>query len=143
MLRNIPQILPPDLVKYMMEMGHSDMLVLADAGFPGTAHAKRIIRMDGVNIPELLEAILQLFPLDYFVPDPVRLMKNLPTEPVPEIWETYRELLTKYDQDNAFHDFAFMDRLPFYEEAEKAFVVVQTGDTSRYANIIIQKGVCV
>lgn len=143
MLRNIPKILPPELVKCMMEMGHSDMLVIADAGFPGTAHAKRMIRMDGILIPDLLDAVLQLFPLDYFVPNPVRLMKNLPTEPVPEIWETYRELLTKYDQDNAFKEFEFIDRLPFYEEAEKAFVVVQTGDTSRYANIILQKGICV
>lgn len=143
MLRNIPKILPPELVKCMMEMGHSDMLVIADAGFPGTAHAKRMIRMDGILIPDLLDAVLKLFPLDYFVPNPVRLMKNLPTEPVPEIWETYRELLTKYDQDNAFKEFEFIDRLPFYEEAEKAFVVVQTGDTSRYANIILQKGICV
>lgn len=143
MLRNIPKILPPELVKYMMEMGHSDMIVIADAGFPGTAHAKRMVRMDGVLIPELLEAILTLFPLDNFVPNPVRLMRNLPTEPVPEIWETYRELLEKYDKDDAFHEFELIDRLPFYEEAEKAFVVVQTGDTSRYGNIILQKGVCV
>lgn len=142
MLRTIPKVLPPELVKYMMEMGHSDVLILADANFPGTAHAKRILRMDGILIPELLEAVLQLYPLDNFVPDPVRLMKNLPTEPVPEIWETYRELFEKYDKDDAFHDFAFVDRLPFYEEAEKAYVIVQTGDESRYANIMLQKGIC-
>lgn len=143
MLRNIPKILSPDLVKYLMEMGHSDYIVIADAGFPGTAHAKRIIRMDSVEIPELLEAILPFFPLDYFVEDSVRLMKKLPHEPEVEIWETYRELLLKYDQDEAFKEFAYLDRLPFYEEAEKAYVVVQTGDTSRYGNIILQKGVCV
>lgn len=51
MLRNIPKILPPDLVKYMMEMGHADYLVIADAGFPGTAHSKRMIRMDSAEIP--------------------------------------------------------------------------------------------
>lgn len=142
MLRNIPKILPPDLVKYMMEMGHSDVLILADANFPGTAHAKRIVRMDSVLIPELLEAVLQLFPLDNFIENPVRLMRNLPTEPVPTIWDTYRELLHKYDRDGAFHEFEFIDRLPFYEDAEKAYVIVQTGDESRYANIILQKGVC-
>ena len=130
MLRNIPKILPPELVKTMMEMGHSDVLILADANFPGTAHAKKMIRMDGIMIPELLEAILQLFPLDNFIDNPVRLMRNLPTEPVPEFWETYRELLNKYD------------RLPFYKTAEDAFVIVQTGDESRYGNIILQKGVC-
>lgn len=142
MLRNIPKILPPDLVKAMMEMGHSDMMIISDAGFPGTAHAKRMIRMDGVMIPDLLEAVLQVFPLDNFVDNPVRLMRNLPTEPVPEIWDTYRELLNKYDKDDAFHDFDFIDRLPFYEVAEKAYVIVQTGDESRYGNIILQKGIC-
>ena len=90
MLRNIPKVLPPDLVRDMMMMGHSDFLILADANFPGAAHAKRFIRMDGIMIPQLLEAVLQLFPLDTFVPDPVRLMRNLPTEPVPEIWQVYR-----------------------------------------------------
>lgn len=143
MLRNIPKILPPDLVKYMMEMGHADYMVIADAGFPGTAHAKRLVRMDSVEIPALLEAILPFFPLDYFVEDPVRLMQKLPQEPEVEIWNTYRELLEKYDKDNAFKEFHYLDRLPFYAEAEKAFVVVQTGDTSRYGNIILQKGVCV
>lgn len=142
MLRNIPKVLPPDLVKYMMEMGHSDFLIIADANFPGTEHAKRMIRMDGIMIPQLLDAILQLFPLDTFVDDSVRLMRNLPTEPVPEIWETYRELITKYDKDGAFKDFAFIDRLPFYKEAEQAFVIIQTGDESRYGNIILQKGCC-
>lgn len=142
MLRGIPKVLPPDLVRDMMMMGHSDFLILADANFPGAAHARRFIRMDGIMIPELLEAVLQLFPLDTFVPDPVRLMRNLPSEPVPEIWRTYRELLTRYDRDGAFRDFAFLDRLPFYREAESAYVIVQTGDESRYANIVLQKGCC-
>ena len=143
MLRNIPKILPPDLVKYMMEMGHSDYIVIADAGFPATAHANSIARMDSVEIPELLEAILPLFPLDYFVNDSVRLMKKLDHEPEVTIWEVYRKLLEKYDQDNAFKEFTYLDRLDFYKDAEGAYVVVQTGDTSRYGNIILQKGVCV
>lgn len=143
MLRNIPKILPPDLVKYMMEMGHSDYMVIADAGFPGAAHAKRIIRMDSVLIPELLEAVLPFFPLDYFVEFPVRLMQKLPHEPCVEIWGVYEGLIHKYDIDNAFHGFGYADRLPFYSEAENAYVIVQTGDTSRYGNIILQKGVCV
>lgn len=143
MLRNIPKILPPDLVKYMMEMGHSDYMVIADAGFPGTAHAKRILRMDSVEIPELLEAILPFFPLDYFVDNPVRLMQKLSHEPEVTIWKTYKKLLEQYDEDGAFKEFDFLERLDFYEESEKAYLVIQTGDTSRYGNIILQKGVCV
>lgn len=142
MLKRIPKIISPELMKCMMEMGHADQLILADANFPGASHAKRLIRMDSVEIPELLEAILPYFPLDNFIPYPVSLMPNLPSEPVPEIWKTYREILERHNEEKAFTDFAFIDRLPFYEAAEKAYVIVQTGDTSRYANIVLQKGVC-
>jgi len=142
MLRGIPKILPPDLVKYMMEMGHSDYLILADANFPGMAHAKRMIRMDSVCLPQLLEAILPLFPLDSFVDDSVRLMRNLPTEPVPEVWKEYRKIILKNDSNGTFKDFSFLDRLDFYDMAEKAYVVVQTGDEVRYGNIVLQKGCC-
>jgi len=142
MLRGIPEILPPDLVKYMMEMGHSDFLVLADANFPGTAHSKRMVRMDSVRIPELLEAILTMYPLDNFIDDPVKLMRNMPSEPVPEVWDIYRSILKSGDEDEAFSDFIFLDRPDFYKTTEDAYLVVQTGDTSRYGNIILQKGVC-
>ncbi|MGB4406451.1 MAG: RbsD/FucU domain-containing protein [Sphaerochaeta sp.] len=142
MLRGIPKILPPCLVKYMMEMGHSDFLVLADANFPGSAHAKRVVRMDSASISEILEAMLPLYPLDNFVTDPVKLMLNLPSEPVPKVWETYRSIITSCDKDDAFTDFVFRDRFDFYAIAEHAYLVVQTSDTSRYGNIILQKGVC-
>jgi len=143
MLRNIPKILPPDLVKHMMEMGHSDYMVIADAGFPGTANASRIVRMDSAEIPELLEAILPFYPLDYFVDNPVRLMQKLPHEPEVAVWETYHRILKQHDMDDAFKAFDFIERLAFYEETKKAYLVIQTGDTSRYGNIILQKGVCV
>jgi len=142
MLRTIPKILPPELVKNMMEMGHSDFLVIADANFPGTAHAKRVIRMDSVGIVELLKAILPLYPLDYFVSNSVKLMRNLPSEPVPEVWESYREVIKLHDTDNAFEEFEYVDRLDFYALTENAYTVIQTGDTVRYGNIILQKGVC-
>lgn len=142
MLKTIPTIISPEFMKVMMEMGHSDYMILADANFPGTSHARRIIRMDQVEIPELLEAIMKFFPLDHFIENPVKLMRNLPEEPVPEIWEEYRKILKEHNEERAFHDFEFLDRLSFYEEAEKAYVIVQTGDTARYANIMLQKGVC-
>lgn len=141
MLRNIPKIIDPDLMKYLMEMGHSDKLLITDANFPAKAHAKRFIRMDSVEITDLLTAILPYYPLDNFVEHPVSLMKNLPSEPVPEIWECFRHLILKFDEEKAFVEFTFLDRLPFYELAADAYVVVQTGTTSRYANIILQKGV--
>lgn len=80
--------------------------------------------MDGVRIPELLEAVMKLSPLDTFVSDPVTLMRNLPEEPVPAIWETYRSILKIGAPDGAFTDFAFVDRIPFYEAVERAYAVV-------------------
>lgn len=142
MLKNIPKIISPELMKVMMEMGHSDVLIIADANYPAAAHAKRLIRLEGVEVPELLEAILPFFPLDNFIKHPVRLMRNLPTEPTPEIWDVYKRILKKHDTDRAFQEFDFTDRLLFYEESEKAYLVVQTGTTARYANIVLQKGVC-
>lgn len=142
MLKNIPKIISPELMKCMMDMGHSDIMVLADANFPGNSHAKRIIRMDSIGIPELLEVILKFFPLDNFVKYPVKLMKNMPKEPIPEIWEIYRKILKKNDEEKAFGDFIFMDRMEFYKETENAYIVVQTGEITRYANIMLQKGVC-
>lgn len=97
MLNNIPKIISPEFMKCMMEMGHADVMVLADANYPGTSHAKHILRMDAAEIADLLEAILPFFPLDNFVDTPMRLMRNLPEEPVPEIWAQYRALLNKYD----------------------------------------------
>ncbi len=141
MLKNIPQIISPDLMKLMMEMGHSDSMIFADANFPAYSNAKILIRLPGVEIPELLKAVLPFFPLDNFVPDAVKLMKNLDTEPVPEIWTQYEEIIRKYDKEKAFINFTYLDRLPFYEESKKAAFIVQTGTTARYANIILQKGV--
>ena len=141
MLKNIPQIIAPDLMKILMEMGHSDLLIIADANYPAAAHAKRFIRADGIQIPELLDAIMYYFPLDHFVEYPAMLMKPLDTEPTPEIWTEYEDIIRKYDEEKAFKGFDYIDRLHFYEESEKAYVIVQTATTARYANIVLQKGV--
>lgn len=142
MLNKIPKIISPELMKYMMEMGHSDFIILADANFPGTSCSKRIIRMDAVEIPQLLEAIMPFFPLDNFVSNPVRLMKNREIDPQPTIWDIYNRIIKQYDNNGIFREFEYIDRISFYEEAKKAFVIVQTGDKARYANILLQKGVC-
>ena len=78
MLKGIPKIISPDLLKYLSEMGHSDRLVIADGNFPSASFAKnsKLIRMDGHNVPEILDAILQIFPLDTHVDSPVTLMEK-------------------------------------------------------------------
>lgn len=141
MLKGIPSILSPELLKILMEMGHGDEIVLADANFPGASHAQRLIRCDGHQMEPLLEAILSLMPLDSYVERPVALMEITPGDPyVPEIWETYRQVLARHEQPDHCK-IENMERSAFYERAKKAYAVVATGETALYANLILKKGV--
>lgn len=140
MLKNIPSIISPELIKILMEMGHGDELVIADGNFPAATMAQRLVRCDGHNAPDLLEAILQLFPLDTYVPRPVALMQVVPGDKTkPTIWEDYRKIIQKNTE--AFEDFEFVERFAFYDRARGAFAVAATSESALYANIILKKGV--
>ena len=142
MLKGIPKIISPELLKTLMEMGHGDELVIADGNFPAEAIAQRIVRADGHNIPELLDAILKFFPLDPYVKNPVALMQVVPGDTVKTpIWDEYRAIVSKYDPKAA--EFEQVERFAFYERAEQAFAVLATGESALYANIILKKGVVV
>ncbi|MDP9698587.1 L-fucose mutarotase [Paenibacillus intestini] len=140
MLKNIPAILPPELLKLMSEMGHGDELVLTDANFPAASHAERLVRCDGIGTVQLLEAILHLFPLDTYVERPAAVMQVVKGDPViPIIWEDYRRLIEEYeDMSEALE---YEDRFDFYDRAAKAYVIVATGERAQYANLILKKGV--
>lgn len=140
MLKGIPKIISPDLMKILMEMGHTDEIVIADGNFPGTDLAKRMVRYDGHDIPDLLDAILKFFPLDTYVEYPVALMALVPGDPYkPTIWEKYREIVKK--NDSSFKDFEMVEKFKFYERTKKAFAVIATSEAALYANIILKKGV--
>jgi L-fucose mutarotase len=141
MLKGIPKILSPELMKTLLEMGHGDELVIADGNFPSATCAQRLIRADGHNVPELLDAILKFFPLDTAYSEySVSLMQVAPNDPTkPVIWEEYRSIIEKHD--SKFKDFEYVERFAFYERAKKAFAVLATGEEALYANIIIKKGV--
>lgn len=142
MLRGIPGILSPELLKVLMEMGHGDEIVLADGNFPAASIANRLVRCDGHGIPELLEAILMFFPLDPYVEAPVTLMQVVPGDPVETpIWNVYRDIVKKYEPVN--NRFENIERFAFYERAKKAYAVIATGEKALYANIILKKGVVV
>jgi L-fucose mutarotase len=142
MLKGIPSILSPELLKVLMEMGHGDELVLADGNFPSASIAQRLVRSDGHGVPKLLDAILKLFPLDTFVDAPVALMAVVPGKEIPTpIWDVYREIARKRAPDAC--KFEFEERFAFYERAKKAYAVVATGEKALYANIILKKGVVV
>jgi L-fucose mutarotase len=141
MLKGIPSILSPELLKILMEMGHGDEIVIADGNFPAATIAARLVRSDGNRVPEILEAILKFFPLDKYVPKPVALMQLVPGETYkPEIWDTYRAICKKQE---FFSDFESVERFAFYERAKKAYAVIATSETALYANIILKKGVIV
>lgn len=140
MLKGIPNILPPELLKILMEMGHGDEIVIADGNFPAASHAARLVRCDGHGAPALLDAVLQLFPLDTYVKHPVALMAVVPGDSYqPDIWPAYRKVIQKHDSQ--FADFEMVERFAFYERARKAYAIVATGESARYANLILKKGV--
>ena len=143
MLKGISPLISPALLKVLCEMGHGDELVIADGNFPCESMGKNavVIRADGHGVPELLDAILKLIPLDAYVEKPVALMEVVPgdTCPTPEIWDVYKSILNKHEPDNCKIDMT--ERFAFYERAKKAYLIVATGETAIYANIILQKGV--
>lgn len=145
MLKGIPKILSPELLKVLCEMGHSDRLVIADGNFPAESMGKnaKVIRMDGHGACEVLEAILQLFPLDTYVEHPVNLMEVMAGDPVETpIWDAYKEIVKKADSRGA-DAVGQIERFAFYEEAKKAYAIIATGESALYANIMLQKGVVV
>uniref|UniRef100_A0A8C6TUW7 Fucose mutarotase n=1 Tax=Neogobius melanostomus TaxID=47308 RepID=A0A8C6TUW7_9GOBI len=143
-LKGIPSILSPELLYALAKMGHGDELVLADINFPSSsicAHGPREIRADGLRIPQLLEAILTLMPLDTYVPFPAAVMNLVESDKqkglaVP-VWDTYESIL----QNKADSNLEKVERFAFYERAKKAFAVVATGETALYGNLILKKGV--
>ena len=139
MLKGIPPILSPELLKIMMEMGHGDEIVLADGNFPVFAHPEKVVRLDGHGIPEIMEAILTFLPLDPYVKYPVILMEVLPDDPyVPVIWDSYRKIVAAHEPKAKEEA---INKQAFYARSAKAYALVTTSEKALYANIILKKGV--
>lgn len=141
MLKNIPKILSPELLKILMEMGHGDTIVIADGNFPSETCGKRVIRADGHKIPELLDAILELFPLDLKYSEYsfslMEVVEGDDTKPI--IWNEYNNILDKYHENRP--QIEYIERFKFYSRAKEAYAVIATGESALYANIILTKGV--
>lgn len=137
MLKGIPSIISPELLKILMEMGHGDEIVIGDGNFPGASISERCVRLDGHNATDVLKAILKLFPLDTYQ-KPVFLMEKVKGDKVETpIWDEYAEIISNYTDEKAEH----IERFAFYERAKKAYAVVMTGESALYANVILKKGV--
>lgn len=142
MLKGIPSIISPKLLKAIAEMGHADELVIGDCNFPAASMNKNCIRADGLEATALLDALLKLFPLDSFVECPVAFMAVTPGtfEGDPPIWNDYRRIIKDNEGDI---NIEYIERFEFYERAKKAYATVQTGEQALYACIIIKKGVLI
>ena len=145
MLKGIPKILSPELLKVLCEMGHSDRIVIGDGNFPAQSMGKDaiVIRMDGHGAAEVLEAILEVFPLDTYVEKPVSLMQVMPGDNVETpIWDVYEQKVAAVDERGA-SAIGQIERFAFYEEAKKAYAIIATGESALYANVMLKKGVVI
>lgn len=157
MLKGIPKILSPELLKALCEMGHSDRLVIADGNFPAESIGKnaKVIRMDGCGAEELLDAVLALFPLDHYAEQPVLLMEKVPGDKAETpIWESFRRIVVKHEGETRGANPAglkgsaggeerigHLERFRFYKEASEAYLIIASSERALYANVILQKGV--
>lgn len=135
MLKNISPLISPSLLKTLAEMGHGDEIVFSDAHFPGHTFNTKVLRADGLTADALLAAIIPLLELDAYA-TPVIMMAPVQGDSLnPSVEAKYRKALQyegTIDQ---------IDRYAFYDRAKQAYAVVITGETAKYGNIILKKGV--
>ena len=140
MLRNINPILSPELLYALRAMGHGDEIALVDANFPAESIGPSCIRADGSDNSVILKAVLEIMPLDTFVPDPALCMQVVDDpQAVPDTVKDFQTIINKVA--DAPRDIQSLERFSFYERAENVFAVVQTGERRLYGNIILKKGV--
>ena len=140
MLKGISPRLSPELLSVLCRMGHGDEIVLADAHFPGETMGKRVLRADGLKIADLIDAILPIYELDGYVEAPLAMMAAVPGDKLdPKVERAYRAAVDRHAPQTAA--IARMERFAFYDRAKEAFAVVMTGETAKYGNIILKKGV--
>jgi len=140
MLLGISPLISPELLAILYRMGHGDEIVLADAHFPGDTYGQRSLRTDGLKIADLLDAILPLFVLDSYVDNPLIMMAAVPGDELdPTVEQAYRTAIDRHWPDTS--PIQRLDRFAFYDRAKTAFAVVVTGETAKYGNIILKKGV--
>lgn len=140
MLKGISDKISPELLKVLCQMGHGDELVISDAHFPADTYGKRVLRADGLKADEMLNAILPLFEIDEYVPDPIVMMQAVKGDTLDESVEARYKVAIKKHAPNA-PEIHRMERFAFYERAKSAYAVLITGELAKYGNIIIKKGV--
>lgn len=140
MLVGISPLIGPELLSLLYRMGHGDEIIFADAFFPAETYGRRIVRKDGIRIPDLLDAVLPLLTLDSYVESPATMMAAVAGDQLdPAVEDAYRAVFDRHAPDTP--PFARIERLQFYERAKEAFAIVVTGEVIKYGNVILKKGV--
>lgn len=140
MLVGISPLVGPELLATLCRMGHGDELILADAHFPGENLGPPVLRADGLEIAALLDGILPLFALDQYVPTPLAMMAAVAGDELdPAVEHSYRDVIDKHWPGTPAME--RVERFAFYDRARSAFTIVMTGDTAKYGNLILKKGV--
>jgi len=140
MLKGIDPLIGPELLQILRAMGHGDELIIVDANFPAAASTKRLVRLDGVDAPRALKAVLSLMPLDDFVESPLAFMAVVgePTA-IPEVTCELKKVAEEAEGKSLTAE--RMDRFAFYERARNAYAIVATSERRLYGNVILKKGV--
>ena len=140
MLKGISPLISPELLAVLSRMGHGDEIILSDAHFPAEGVNDLVLRADGLRIADLLEAILPLFELDSYVPHPLVMMAAVEGDELdPTVEESYLNAIHKVVPEYGKID--RIGRFEFYDRTKSAFAVVVTGETAKYGNILLKKGV--
>ncbi|MGN0469179.1 MAG: L-fucose mutarotase [Acutalibacteraceae bacterium] len=138
MLKHIPKIISPVLLKALCEMGHGDEIVIADGNFPAATNANILIRADGISACDMLDAVLTLFPLAQYDSNHFVLMQKCDGDTADtSIWNQYADILSKYEPDA---EISYLERFAYYDRAKRAYAIIATGEEKQYANIILKKG---
>jgi len=141
MLIGINPLLGPDLLAHLRAMGHGDELVIADANFPSSSVARRLVRADGISATQILEAVASVLPLDSFVPAAVFVMEIVGGGgALAPITQEFRDIIAHQSQGKTPH-VQGIERFAFYERARQAYAVVATGERRTYGNAILRKGI--
>jgi len=142
MLKNLDPILSPDLLQILRAMGHGDRIALVDANYPADNHAQRLVRLDGLSVTAVLDAVLSVMPLDQpqFVPDCAWHMEvvGAPGARQP-IFAEFEALIAKHEGPHV--KLSSFERFTFYGHVKECYALVATGERRLYGNIILQKGV--
>jgi L-fucose mutarotase len=140
MLKGIPSLLGPELLHALRAMGHGDDIAIVDGNFPSASNAKRLVRADGHSATEVLRAVLHVMPIDDLRPDPVRVMEVTedPTS-VPTIVGEFERIASESERRSLRA--RALPRAEFYAAARNAYVIVATGESRLYGNVLVTKGV--